>query len=81
MVQVIFTPSGPGHKFNALIMSGYVCADKPGIIDVTKEQAEHLVNVYPDNFSWPTTAKAVDEPTKNKAVKKPKRNKAKGGGG
>ena len=77
-MKLIFNPSGSEHRFRALIVSGYVDVDKPGMVEVTKEQANILVKSYPDNFSWPTEKAAV-VPDTNKMAKKPKRNKGKGG--
>ena len=80
-MKLIFNPSGTGHHFRAHIVSGYVDIDKPGMIDVTKEQADKLVVEYPDNFSWPSHEKAAPAPTANKMAKAPGKNKGRKKGG
>jgi hypothetical protein len=77
-MKLIFNPSGPEHRFKAHILSGYVDVAEPGMVEVTKEQAEILTKDYPDNFSWPAEEKAEAKPKRDKAARKPGRNK--GGG-
>lgn len=75
MVQLIFKPSGPGHVFKAYVGSGYVEADDPGLIEVTKEQAAILTVDYPDNFSWMVEEKAVEPPVADRSMPAPKKDR------
>ena len=79
MIQLLFKPSGPGHVFKAQIGSGYVYADGPGLVKVTKQQAKILTVDYPDNFSWPVKEKAVEPPTADRSMPAPENNRAQEG--
>jgi len=80
-MKLVFTPSGPGHHFRALIGSGYVDCDSPGPVEVTEEQGAYLLAHYSGNFAKQAAEKAAAKPESNKAMRPPTSNKGKRKGG